>query len=136
MSNTPIQGKQPTQEEQALIEAAKDSLKSTTSKFNTVFVTLLTLNVGLLAVSMLFDATVLPKNERILAIICFLISLLVAIIGLIPFEGKVQMDTPDNIKSHITKATNYKKAFVIASVVILLIGIVIIIVNYLDQLFR
>lgn len=134
MSNTPIQGRRPTTEEEALTEGVKDSLKNTPTKLNAVLTLLITINLALLAVSMLFDINILSKNEKIIVILCFLFSMLVALIGFIPFEGKVQMDIPESSREHFKKAVAYKKGFIIASVTIFLIGLLILIVNYLQQL--
>lgn len=134
MSNTPIQGRQPTNEEEALLDGAKDSLKNTPTRLNAVLTLLITINLALLAVSMLFDIAILSAREKAIVIVCFLFSMLIAAIGMIPFEGKAQTDIPESVKEHFGKAAAYKKKFILTSFAFFLIGLLILIVNYLQQL--
>lgn len=133
-SPAPQQGRKPTEEDLFYWDWAKDTLKNSISLVNKVLVIILTLNSALLAVSVFFNNDTLPQKEKLIVILSFIFSLLIALIGLIMYEGKVQLDTPSTIKKHKVDAFKYKKVFLFSSLIFLFLGFVFIISNLIYQL--
>ena len=130
----PQQGRKPSEEDLILWGWAKDTLKNSISLVNKILGVILTLNAALLTVSVFFDKDILPQKEKLIVLLAFIISLIISLIGLIMYEGNVQLDTPASIKQHKAAALKYKKGFVIGSITSLLVGLGFIIARLIHQM--
>lgn len=91
------------------------------------------LSTALLGASIIFDGLLTNQPKiKIYVIIAFLLSLVFAFIGLIPFERKnVWLDSPTEIEKFQRDAFSHKKLFYMLSGGGLMVGFIVILYNLL-----
>src|ERR1043165_5944762 len=102
------QGRPPTEEEVFYIAWGRETIKNNISLCNDILKQLITLSSALLSVTLIFEGIVTNERWKALVAFTFFCSLIVAFIGLLPYERKVQLHTPEEIKKHKQQALKSK----------------------------
>ena len=111
MSGTP-----PTEEDKFYLAWGRESLKRNIEIANQVLQQLVTLNTALLGGSVFFlSAEFSVEFARWIVVALLLLALAVAFIGVLPYEGKIDLRIPKDIKAHKEKALRHKRFFVTVS---------------------
>jgi hypothetical protein len=104
-----IEQLEPTEDDLFYVEWGRESVKHNLVLANDILQRLVTLNGVLLAGSIAFyDERILPNAWKPYVIGCFLLSLIVSFLGMIPFQGKVDLRVPAAIRAHKEKALKTK----------------------------
>lgn len=112
-----------TDEDEFYVEWAKESVKNNLVFANDVLQRLVTLNGVLLAGSIAFyDERIIPSRWKPYVLACFLLSLVVSFLGMLPYEGKVDPRVPADIKRHKQRALKFKRFLLLASAFLLAAG--------------
>ena len=107
-----------TEEEKFYMEWGKETLKTNIERANNVLQQFLTLNTALLGGSVVFlSQEILGKMFHGISIACLFIGLVLAFLGIIPYESKVQLNIPADIKNHKEKALKDKRCFLWATAI-------------------
>lgn len=125
------QGQQPTEEEIFYITWGQETVKNNITLCNDILKQLITISSALLGVSIIYDHIVTNETLKIFVLLSFFISLIVAFIGLLPYENKVRLDTPDDIKTHKRKALTHKRQYLWVSAFTIVVGFALILAELL-----
>jgi hypothetical protein len=120
------QGQQPTEEEIFYTTWGQETIKNNITLCNDILKQLITISSALLGVSIIYDHIVTSETLKIFVLLSFFISLIVAFIGLLPYENKVRLDTPDDIKAHKRKALKHKRQYLWISAMTIVVGFALI----------
>jgi len=123
---TAQQGQKPTQEELFYTTWGQETVKNNITLCNEILKQLITISSALLGVSMIYDDIVSNETLKFFVILCFFLSLFVAFIGILPYEKKVHLQTPDDIKTHKRKAFKHKRQYLWVSAMTIVIGFALI----------
>jgi len=104
--------KKPTPEETFYADWARESIRHNLDLANDILRQLITLNTALLGGSVLFlDEHLVPSPLRFLAILSFLVALILSFLGVLPYEGQVDIRNITAVREHKQKAFRHKHAF-------------------------
>lgn len=120
------QGKPLSEEQKFYINWGQETVKNNIKLSNDILKQLISLNSAILGFSIIFDTIVLDKTFEIIVLFTFFLSLIVSLIGLLPYEKKVNLDTPEEIKVHKNNALNHKRKFLWISAFLMLAGFAIV----------
>lgn len=123
---TTQQGHQPTEEEIFYTTWGQETVKNNITLCNDILKQLITISSALLGVSIIYDHIVSNETMKIIVLLSFFISLIVAFIGLLPYENKVRLDTPEDIKTHKRNALKHKRHYLWVSAMTIVIGFALI----------
>lgn len=123
---TAQQGQQPSEEEMFYVTWGQETVKSNISLCNEILKQLVTISSALLGVSIIYEQIVTSETLRFFILLIFFISLIVAFIGLLPYENKVRLDTPGDIKEHKRKSLKHKRKFLWVSATTVAVGFALI----------
>ena len=126
---TPQQGLPPTQEEIFYTTWGQETVKNNITLCNDILKQLITISSALLGVSIIYDHIVQSETLKIFVLLSFFISLVVALIGLLPYERKVSLNTPADIKTHKQNALRHKRLYLWISAMSIVIGFALQILN-------
>lgn len=105
---------------------ALDSYKTQFPFMIDVLKQLVTLNVSLLGGSFFFlNESNMPKPFRVGLAVLFLLSLMSAFAGLIPYHGQVNVFVPASIRAHKEKLANYRMLWITAASLFLIGGFIV-----------
>jgi hypothetical protein len=119
---TSQQGQQPTEEEIFYKTWGQETVKSNINLCNDILKQLIAISSALLGVSIIFEQIVTIRVLRFFVLLSFFISLIIAFIGLLPYENKVRLDTPEDIKEHKRKALKHKSRYLWISATTIVVG--------------
>ncbi|MFQ5962659.1 MAG: hypothetical protein ACE5KZ_00060 [Candidatus Scalinduaceae bacterium] len=126
MSESSVSGKPASKEDVFYVRWAQESIKNNIDTTNKVLGQLLNLNAVLLGGSIVFvDKDLMNEQFKVAVIFLFLISMIVAFLGNLPYEGKVYTDIPEEIKNHKARALKHKRFFLWFSSCIMLTGFLV-----------
>ncbi len=109
-NKTNASSKPPTKEEDFYIQWGKETLKTNIENANIVLRQLITLNTALLGGSVAFlSQGEISKSWHGASMAFFFIGLIFAFLGSAPYESKVQLNMPNEIKQHKEKALKSKR---------------------------
>lgn len=128
------EGVPPTDEEIFYTTWGQETVKNNITLCNDILKQLITISSALLGVSIIYDHIVQSETLKMFVLLSFFASLIVALIGLLPYEKKVRLDTPADIKAHKQKALEHKRQFLWTSAITLLIGFALIICELLFKM--
>ncbi len=112
-----------TEEEVFYKRWAMASLRRNLPFVNDVLRSLVTLNVTLLGGSVvLLDSSRLWPGFQVAVVACFLVSLVAAFFGMLPFTGTVDVFCPEMIRRHKTRALTWKRWLLAAAAIALVAG--------------
>lgn len=123
---TAQQGQQPSEEEIFYTTWGQETVKNNINLCNDILKQLITISSALLGVSIIYDHVVLSETLKFFVLFSFFVSLIVAFIGLLPYENKVRLDTPDDIKTHKRQALKHKRQYLWVSAMTIVIGFALI----------
>lgn len=105
-----IRGRPLSDDERLLIEWGRETQKATISTFQSALKEFMTLNATLLGGSVVFlSASVAPEWARFVAMLSFLVGLIAAVVGMVPFDSAVDLSDPTSIATHKTAALARKR---------------------------
>jgi len=113
-----------TEAEIFLKEWAKDTIKRNIPFLNETLRSLLSLAIGLSGASMIFMGAGVRIQFRAVAVLFFLASAVISLLGASPYEGQVSFFCPADIETHKAKALRFKLASVRWATGLILAGIV------------
>jgi len=117
------EGTSPTEEDKFFILWGRESLKNNLVLANEVLRQLVTLNSALLGGSIAFlDEKVIAPSFKVWVIVAFSLSLIVSFLGMMPYEGSVDLRIPEQIKQHKEKALKSKRRYLWAAGLLLGFG--------------
>lgn len=132
---TAQQGQQPTAEEIFYTTWGQETVKSNINLCNDILKQLITISSALLGVSIIFEQIVTSETLKFFVLLSFFISLIIAFIGLLPYENKVRLDTPEDIKEHKRKALKHKRRYLWISAMTIVVGFALILGELLIKTF-
>jgi hypothetical protein len=132
--NNPQVGKKPTTEDEFYLEWGKESLKNNINLANEILKQLITLSTALLGVSIIFDKIVSDEILRIVVLSLFFISLVLSLLGILPYEKNVALNSPTEIKKFKRKALTQKRIYIWISGAGLTFGFAIILAELIFKL--
>lgn len=114
MTNDEIQvGRAPTPDEEFYYNWGQETLKQNLTLSNNILSNILVLSSALLGgIIFLMGEDLLFAKLKLLIAFAFLLSLIIAFIGILPFESKVDDRIPFDIKAHKSKALSSKRRYV------------------------
>lgn len=115
-------GRPPNQKEIFYLQWGLETLKNNIKLSNDILKQLLTLSSAMLGVSIIFETIIVTEWIKILVLLSFLLSLIVAFIGILPYERKVNLDSPNDIQKHKISALKHKRCYLWISASFLTIG--------------
>lgn len=105
-------GRPPSEESEFFLEWGRESLKANLKFANDILRQLVTLNATFLGGSIVFlDRSLIPSPYREIAIVLFFAALVVAFIGMMPYEANVPLRMPFEIKKHKEQALASKRRY-------------------------
>lgn len=116
------QGRPPTEDEIFYSTWGRETLKNNINLCNDILKQLITISSALLGVTLIFDQIVVADTVRIFVTTSFFASLIISFIGLLPYERKVSLSTPEDIKDHKQKTLKHKRNYLWISACCLTIG--------------
>ncbi|MCC8198825.1 MAG: hypothetical protein LIP06_09710 [Tannerellaceae bacterium] len=117
------QGRPPTEEEFFYTTWGKETLKNNINLCNDILKQLITLSTTLLGVTIIFDTIITVYFLKLLVMVLFFASLIIAFLGILPYERKVILDAPQDIKTHKEKTLKHKRTYLWSSAFCLVSGI-------------
>jgi len=121
------QGKAPSEEDLFYASWGQETVKNNINLCNEILKQLITISSALLGVSIIYDKIVSSEILKSFVLLSFFVSLIIAFIGLLPYENKVRLDTPKDIKEHKRTALKHKKQYLWTSAFSIVIGFSLII---------
>lgn len=107
-----VKGQKPTCEELFFREWGYETIKNNIETVNKLLQQFITLNVALIGGNIAFLS---PSNiaapYRIVSLFLFFLGLILAFLGVLPYESKVNIDIPDQVKAHKKSALAQKRKF-------------------------
>lgn len=125
------QGKKPTEDDVFYTNWGQETMKNNITLCNDVLKQLITINSALLGISIIYEYVIANKVLKVFVLLLFFISLVIAIIGILPYENKVELDVPNEIKKHKIKALKHKRCYLWVSAIAILVGFALILVELL-----
>ncbi len=124
-ANQDVKGRPPSDEEIFYLQLGSELLKSSLQITNDILKQLIGINSVLLGGSIAVLDRVLdnPLAKKV-TLLSFLISLIFAIIGIMPYEKKILINSPDMVKSFQKGALRHKRIFIWLSASVMIIGFV------------
>lgn len=119
-------GKKPTEEHLFYLKWGQETIKNNIALANGILKQLITLSSALLGLSIIYESIVTSEILKIFVLISFFASLIVAFLGLLPYEDKVNIHAPLDIKEHKKKALKHKRRFLWISAIALVFGFALI----------
>ncbi|MCD8031147.1 MAG: hypothetical protein LUF85_10100 [Bacteroides sp.] len=129
------QGRPPTEEETFYLDWGRESLKNNIRLSNDILKQQITISSALLGVSLIFQEILTTNSIKIAVVLSFFLSLIIAFIGLLPYERKVLLEVPAEIKSHKLKALRHKRYYLWTSALCLVVGFACIIAELILGMF-
>ena len=120
--NDEIVGEPLDEEDIFYLEWGQESVRSNLQHARDTLKQLLTLNAGLMGGGVVFLEEARIGRAQGFVLSAFFIALVLAFVGVLPYEGKVNLDSPTSIRDHKRRALAHKRAFIWASGLIMLIG--------------
>ncbi len=131
-----FQGTPVSDEDSFFFNWAKESIKENVKLANDILKQLITLCTTLLGISIIFEKIVLHEQFRLLVICSFFIGLIISFIGVLPFEKKVDILSPSEIRDYQERALRHKLRYLWASSISLVVGFAIIIAELIVKTFE
>ena len=116
------QGTKPSEEDAFYITWGLETIKRNITLCNDIMKQLITINCALLGVTIIFDQILTNNILKILVLLSFFFSLIISFLGLLPYNNKVNIKIPEDIKSHKKNALKHKQRFLRASAFTITIG--------------
>ncbi|MEK7079562.1 MAG: hypothetical protein AAB929_05825 [Patescibacteria group bacterium] len=116
------QGKAPSEEDIFYTSWGQETVKNNINLCNDILKQLITISSALLGVTIIYDKIVSSEVLKILVLLSFFGSLIIALIGLLPYENKVRLDTPNDIKEHKRTALKHKRKYLWTSAFAIVTG--------------
>jgi hypothetical protein len=123
--NLPPVGGEPTSEEKFYLEWGLETFKNNVTRLNELQKNLVTLSVSLLAGTLIFyNDTFSTPIFKILTSITLLTGVIVAVLGSIPHESRIDLRSPRQIRNLKEKTFAIKKRWYYASICLIYGGLV------------
>lgn len=117
-------GKPLTEEDQFYLGWGYDSLKANFQLANEILRQLVTLSAALLGSSVYFlGKGAIPEKMVTPILLLLLASLIVSLLGVLPYTGTVDLNSPDKIRAHKESALKRKRRYICCSAAPLVIGL-------------
>lgn len=128
-------GRKPTPRDEFFQQWGLELVKNQFNTANELLKQQIGLSTTLLGVSLIFDGLLTDQPKlKLLVITAFLLSLIFAFIGLMPFERRsVWLDSPTEIERFQKDALAHKKLFYMLSGVGLMMGFIVVLFNLLKS---
>ena len=120
-----IVGLPPTPEGDFYVAWGQETFKRNLTFANEVLRSLLTVSASMLGGSAAFLHNQLPPVALTLVAILFLVAMLVALVGVLPHEGQVDLRIPEAIRRHKKAALEKKLKFIEYASMFLIAGFII-----------
>jgi hypothetical protein len=133
--NKPQIGQKPTNEDDFYLDWGKESLKNNIKLSNDVLKQLITLSTALLGLSIIYEKIVENEILRVIVMILFFLSLLLSLLGILPYEKKILLNSASQIKQHKVKALKHKRFYLWFSAAGITFGFAIILAELIIKLF-
>ena len=116
------QGRAPTDADMLDLNWRLENISSNIGLCNDILKQLVTLSSALLGAASIFDNMVTPNYINVGVMFSFFASLIIAFLGLLPFEQVISSNTPENIEIYKQKALRHKRRYLWVSAFVLVIG--------------
>lgn len=127
-------GLRPTNEDEFYLNWGKESLKNNIKLSNEILKQIITLSTALLGLTIIYEKIVSVEILRIIVLLLFFISLVVSLLGVLPFEGTISLNSPTEIKEFKRKVLKHKRIYLWISGGGLTLGFAIIIGELITKL--
>ena len=104
------------------LDWCRETIKNNISLSNDILKQLITLNTALLGVNIIFESIVFNHLLKFLILIFFFLSLIIALLGVLPYQNRIVPFSPDDIKNHKDEALRHKLKYLWTSATFLIIG--------------
>lgn len=131
----PNAGQKPSSNDDFYLDWGKESLKNNIKLANDILKQLITLSTALLGVSIIYEKIVENENLRVVVLILFFLSLILSLLGILPYEKKVALNSASKIKEHKEKALKHKRIYLWLSGAGITFGFAIILAELIIKLF-
>lgn len=119
----------PTHWELAMVQLGADSFKQSMPLLNDLLAKLIVLNTALLGIFTGLKDLPMPLSFRVLAIVCFAISLVLSFWGVYPKDAKVDPTDPKQIESSYTEGVKRKSSYLKSAAIALIVGFAVALVG-------
>ncbi len=110
-NKTPQAGQAPSEDDTFYLTWGKETLKNNINLSNDILKQIITLSSALLGVSIIYDKIVSNELIRIIVLLLFLLSLVISLLGVLPYEKTVSINSPSQIKEFKRKALKHKRIY-------------------------
>jgi hypothetical protein len=115
-------GQRLTTEEKFYSDWAKETIKNNITLCNDVLKQLISVSSAILGLTIIFEKVVVSDWLRTISLLFVFLCLIISLIGLLPYEQKIQINSIDDIKAHKKKALKHKRQYLWTSAIFLVIG--------------
>ncbi|OAB78402.1 hypothetical protein [Cochleicola gelatinilyticus] len=122
-----LAGRLVSEEDKFHLEWARESIKENIKLANDILRQLITLCTASLGISLIFENILSNEIFKIITILFFFLALVIALLGILPYEKTIDTSSPSEVKTFHNNALKHKLKYVWTSGVALVIGFAIII---------
>jgi len=127
-------GIQPSEEDIFYVSWGRETVKNNITLANDILKQLITISSALLGITIIYERIIESGTLKVIVLLSFFSSLVVAFLGILPYEAKVQIAIPNDIKTHKTRALKHKSRFLWISAGLLIVGFFSVIAELLLKL--
>jgi hypothetical protein len=127
-------GRKPSDDDEFYVQWGRESLKNNITLANDILKQLISISSAILGLTIIFEKIVVTELLRTLSLLSIFISLIIAFVGLLPYESKVQPYSPKDISDHKKKALKHKRSYLWVSAAFLNIGFGLLIGQFIIKL--
>lgn len=124
-------GGPPGEDELMYISMARQTLSNNLTFANEVLRHLVSLDSVLLSGFIIFENGMVPQCAKRIVVLLLLGSLILSLVGMLPYEGFVDIRMPDEVRMHKEHALNWKRTFLFLASCTLVAGLVMAFVYYI-----
>lgn len=131
-----LESRAPTEKELFYLEWGKEMIKNQFALANDQLKHIISICVTLLGVSVIFEQLFVSfPHRKFFSVLLFFIALIIACVGVNPFERNIWLNSPSEIEKFHKDAMHYKKVCYGLAGIFMLFGIGVIVVTVFQQVF-
>lgn len=122
-----LQGEPVSEMDLFYLKWGRDSMKENIALANDMLKQLITLCTALLGVSLIYDKIIVHETLKLVVICSFFFGLIISFLGILPFERRIDILSPSQIKDYHHNALKHKMKYLWIASSAIVIGFTIII---------
>ncbi|HWY12615.1 MAG TPA: hypothetical protein VN026_14880 [Bacteroidia bacterium] len=128
------EGRQPSEDDNFYVTWGRETIKNNITLANDILKQLVAISSALLGVTIIYEKVVSNEILKVCVLLSFLLALVISFLGVLPYEAKVQLNVPSDIKEHKRKALVHKLRLLWISAISLMVGFSFVIAELISKL--